>query len=75
MKLKNVINELILKRARKEGVLSDKDFADGISDLLITSQGYCIDTGSRYQVNAVLFESLAKKIKKHPLIWKMFFMF
>ena len=75
MKLINIINEQVLMLAQNEGALSDKDFADGISDLLLSPRDYCIDTGNRYQVNAVLFERFVDKIRKHPIIWKMFFMF
>jgi hypothetical protein len=42
--------------------------------LLISEDGYVIDTGNWENVNAEVALRLAKKIKKHPILWKLLFM-
>ena len=42
--------------------------------LLISEDGYVIDTGNYKNVNAEVALRLAEKIKKHPKLWKWFFM-
>lgn len=36
--------------------------------------GYVIDTGNWENVNAEVAARLAERIKKHPILWKLFFM-
>lgn len=63
-----------LTKARQNGWLSGFDFSLLIQDLLISEDGYVIDTGNYECVNAEVALRLADKIKKHPIIWAMFFM-
>lgn len=50
------------------------DFSIFMQRLLIQEGGYVIDTGNWENVNYVCASRLLDKIKKHPLIWKWFFM-
>jgi hypothetical protein len=50
------------------------DFSIFMQRLLIQAGGYVIDTGNWENVNYVCAYRLLDKIKKHPLIWKWFFM-
>ena len=63
-----------LAKAHKDGYLTGFDFSLLVQDLLISKDGYVIDTGNYENVNAVVASSLVNKIKKHPLIWSLFFM-
>ena len=42
--------------------------------LLISENGYVIPTGNYECVNAEVALRLAKNIKKHPVLWELFFM-
>lgn len=64
----------ILDKAYKEGYLSGFDFSVFMQNVLISEDGYVIDTGNYENVNAEVALTLAEKIKKHPLLWKLFFM-
>ena len=64
----------ILDKARKQGYLNGFDFSIFIQDTLISEYGYVIDTGNWENVNAEVALSLALKIEKHPILWKLFFM-
>ena len=66
--------ETILKRADREGWLSGFDFSVLMHKFLISEGGYVIDTGNYENVNAEIALRLAEKIKKHPKLWKWFFM-
>lgn len=63
-----------LTKAHQNGWLSGFDFSLLIQDLLISEDGYVIDTGNYECVNAEVALRLADKIKKHPIIWSIFFM-
>lgn len=63
-----------LTKAYKNGWLSGFDFSVLMQDLLISKDGYVIDTGNYECVNAEVVLRLAEKIKKHPIIWYIFFM-
>ena len=58
---------------RRKG-MSDYEFIIKIQNLLISKEACVIDTGSYRDVNAVIIPRLEKKIKRHPLLWKWFFM-
>lgn len=45
-----------------------------IQRMTISEDGYVLDTGNFKNVNAEVALRLAEKIKKHPILWKMFFM-
>lgn len=64
----------ILNKAYNQGRLSGFDFSLLIQDMTISENGYVIDTGNWENVNAEIALRLAEQIKKHPIIWKLFFM-
>lgn len=64
----------ILDKAYNQGYLSGFDFSIFIQDALISEKGYVIDTGNWENVNAEVALRLAKNIKRHPILWKLFFM-
>ena len=64
----------ILDKAYQQGYLSGFDFSLLIQDMTISENGYVIDTGNWENVNAEVALRLAEQIKKHPIIWKLFFM-
>lgn len=43
-------------------------------NLFISNEGWIIDTGSFQEVNYELLDLVYKKVNKHPLLWKLFFM-
>lgn len=63
-----------LKRAYEQGWLSGFDFSILIQDLTVSENGYVIDTGNWENVNAEVALRLAEQIKKHPILWRLFFM-
>lgn len=64
----------ILNIAYEQGHLTNEQFAMFMQSVLISENGYVLDTGSNIQVNAEVVLRLTEKIKKHPNIWKLFFM-
>lgn len=64
----------LLQKANRQGWLDGFDFSVLMQRLLISENGYVIDTGNWENVNAEVALRLADNIKKHPLIWKMLFM-
>lgn len=64
----------ILDKAYKQGYLNGVDFSVLIQNMLVSENGYVIDTGNWENVNAEVALRLADKIKKHSILWKMFFM-
>lgn len=67
-------SEEILNIAYEHGYISNEQFTIFMQDMLISENGYVLDTGSNLQVNAEVVLRLSEKIKKHPLLWKLFFM-
>ena len=63
-----------LDKAYEQGWLSGFDFSVLMHRLLISENGYVIDTGNYENVNAEVALRLAEKIKRHPILWKIFFM-
>lgn len=49
-------------------------FSKFMQNAFISEDGYIIDTGNFQTVNLELIELVYRKIKKHPIIWKLFFM-
>ena len=68
------MREKILCKAYKQRWLSELDFSVLMHRLLISEDGYVIDTGNYENVNAEVALRLAEKIKKHPKLWEWFFM-
>lgn len=64
----------LLEKAYQQGWLSGFDFSLLIQKMTISKNGYVIDIGNWENVNAEVALRLAKKIKKHPILWKLFFM-
>lgn len=64
----------ILEKAYHQGWLSGFDFSVLIQRMTISEDGYVLDTGNFENVNAEVALRLAEKIKKHPILWKLFFM-
>lgn len=56
------------------GYIDGFDFSLFMQELLISEGGYVIDTGNWENVDYVCAYRLLEKVKKHPLIWKLFFM-
>lgn len=67
-------NIKILTKAWKTKSLNGYEFSIFMQDLLISKEGYVLDMGNWEDVNAEVALRLAKKIRKHPIIWKLFFM-
>lgn len=70
----SVKSQEILNIAYEHGYITNEQFTIFMQDMLISENGYVLDTGSNLQVNAEVALRLAEKIKKHPLLWKLFFM-
>ena len=68
------MKDIILNKAYKQGYLSGFDFSLLMHELLVSENGYVIDTGNYENVNAEVSLRLVEKIKKHPKLWKWFFM-
>ena len=64
----------ILDNAEIQDYLNGFEFSILIHNLLISENGYVIDTGNWENVNAEVALRLVEKIKKHPILWKLFFM-
>lgn len=69
----NAVNKK-LEKAQKRGWLGGLEFSVLMQELLVSEQGYVIDTGNYECVNAEVAIRLVEKIKKHPAIWAAFFM-
>ena len=68
-----IIGELEYK-AYDKGFLTNDEFAFLMQELLVSEDGYVLDTGNGGQVNAEIALRIIKKIKKHPKLWKWLFM-
>ena len=66
--------EQILDKAYQQGWLSGFDFSILIQNALISEGGYVLDTGNWENVNSEVALRLAQNIKRHPILWKLFFM-
>ena len=64
----------ILDNAEIQGYLNGFEFSILIHNLLISENGYVLDTGNWENVNAEVALRLVEKIRKHPILWKLFFM-
>lgn len=64
----------ILNKAKVQGWLSGFDFSVLMQELLVSPDAYVIDTGNWQNVNAAVAQLLAQRIRRHPLLWKWFFM-
>lgn len=64
----------ILNKAKVQGWLSGFDFSVLMHELLVSPNTYVIYTGNWETVNAAVAQILVKRIQRHPLLWKLFFM-
>lgn len=64
----------LLEKAHNQGWLSGFDFSILIQNMTVSENGYVLDIGNWENVNAEVALRLAENIKKHPILWKMFFM-
>ena len=64
----------ILDKAEAHGYLNGYDFSILVQNLLVSENGYVIDAGNWENVNAEVALKLIEKIKRHPILWKHFFM-
>lgn len=56
------------------GWIDGFDFSMFMQELLISRDGYIMGTGNWENANYVCAHSLLSRIKRHPWIWKWFFM-
>ncbi len=66
--------EGILNKAAEKCYLNGFEFSILVQKLLISENGYVIDTGNWENVNAEVALRLVEKIRRHPILWKHFFM-
>jgi len=59
-------------KAYNQGYLSGLDFSVFMHYLLISRDGYVIDTGNYENVNAEVALRLYERIKSNPQLWKLF---
>ena len=64
----------ILDKAKAQGYLNGYDFSILVQNLLVSENGYVIDTGNWENVNAEIALRLIEKINRHPILSKHFFM-
>jgi hypothetical protein len=62
----------LLDKAYEQGYLSGFDFSILMQNLLISKDGWVIDTGNYENVNAGVALRLEQKIKECPNLWKIF---
>ena len=62
----------LLEKAERQGYLSGFDFSVLMHELLVSENGYVLDTGNYENVNAEVALRLAKNIKEHPKLWRLF---
>lgn len=54
--------------------MSGFDFSVLMQELLVSPNAYVIDTGYWQNANAAVAQILVQRIRRHPLLWKWFFM-
>lgn len=64
----------ILDKAANKGYLNGFEFSVLVQNLLVSENGYVIDTGNWMNANAAVALRLVKQISKHPTCWKRLFM-
>lgn len=58
----------------KRDYLTGYEFSIFMQNKLVSKDGYVIDTGNWENANAEIARLLDERVRKHPLIWKLFFM-
>lgn len=64
----------ILEKAYYQGWLDGFDFSMFIQEIVISENGYDLHVGNWENVNSEVVIQLTEKIKRHPILWKLFFM-
>lgn len=64
----------ILNKAKVQGWLSGFDFSVLMQELLVPPNAYVIPFGNWENANAAVAQLLVQRIRRHPLLWKLFFM-
>lgn len=64
----------ILNKAKVQGWLSGFDFSVLMQELLASLNAYVIPIGNWENANAAVAQILVQRIRRHPLLWKLFFM-
>lgn len=64
----------IMRKTETQTYLDGFDFSCLMAALLISKDGWVIDTGNYENVNAEVARRLVRKIEEHPILWKLFFM-
>lgn len=64
----------ILNKAKVQGWLNGYDFSVLMQELLVSPNVYVIEMGNWENVNAAVAQILVQRIRRHPLLWKLFFM-
>jgi len=47
-------------------------FSNFIASLLVSENGYVIDTGTYRDVNMAIMEKFLKQVERHPILWRLF---
>ena len=63
---------ILYKIKSKQHSLTDEEFAEFMRAMLVSEDGYVIDTGNNKSVNAELALLLESKWRKHKRSWKKF---
>ena len=61
-------------KEKRENFQEDLNFMLRIQNLLISKDGWVIGTGNYQSVNEEMLYRLEQNIKRHPILWKWFFM-
>lgn len=64
----------ILNKAKVQGWLNGYDFSVLMQELLVSPNVYVIEMGNWENANAAVAQLLVQRIRRHPLLWKLFFM-
>ena len=64
----------LLKKAESQTYVDGFDFSILMQELLVSPTGYVMDTGNWENANREIALMLLRRIKKHPVLWKLFFM-
>ena len=63
----------ILNKTKVQGWLSGFDFSVLMQELLVSPNAYVIHIGNWENANAAVAQLLVQRIRRHPLLWKLFF--
>ena len=64
----------LLKKANNQTYLDGFDFSILMHQFLVSPTGWVMDTGNWENANREIALMLFQRIKKHPHLWKWFFM-